>query len=248
MVDELMQFFECRQDTPKGKKSSVHYGFTDRLDKAAEQASLSPVDVSVIISYVNEFLMQLGMDGVKDPIMYQPEEIDYSEIKNDYMLRDERDIIWMKFTKDGYLGVVAASNDINFKIPSDASDYNNWHIEYNQFKHKDEQVWDYNTAGILVHQLGKEWDRSFVLVFPLTNIPDGYVRGDIERAIGNFLTDKGVPILDFYSHRYCSPHNYGYKKPEFEEKSVDFVEETMNDWYPNENYEDGLECWDGIDY
>ena len=27
--------------------------------------------------------------------------------------------------------------------------------------------WEYNTSGIIVHKLGKQWDTSFVLVFPL---------------------------------------------------------------------------------
>lgn len=63
-------------------------------------------------------------------------------------------------------------------------------------------VWIHNSSGILVHQLGKEWDESFVLVFPLANIPCGYNRYDIERAIGNMLIAEGVPVIDFYSHNY----------------------------------------------
>ena len=33
-------------------------------------------------------------------------------------------MIWMKFTSDGYLGVVATSNDVNFAIPKDKSECN----------------------------------------------------------------------------------------------------------------------------
>lgn len=61
--------------------------------------------------------------------------------------------------------------------------------------------WKYNSSGILVHQLNKEWDDSFVLVFPLVDIPSCY-KGDIERAIGNYLIDNEVPIIDFFSHNY----------------------------------------------
>ena len=37
--------------------------------------------------------------------------------------KDRRDIVLLKFTKDGYLGVVAASDDINFSIPHNKSEY-----------------------------------------------------------------------------------------------------------------------------
>lgn len=50
--------------------------------------------------------------------------------------------------------------------------------------------------------LKKSWDTSFLLVFPLSNIPEGYKRGDIEMAVGNYLSTKGVPIIDYYSHMY----------------------------------------------
>jgi hypothetical protein len=50
--------------------------------------------------------------------------------------------------------------------------------------------------------LGKAWDTSFVLLFPLANIPAEFERGDLERAIGNYLIDNNVPIIDFYSHNY----------------------------------------------
>ncbi|WP_369813894.1 hypothetical protein, partial [Halolactibacillus sp. JCM 19043] len=62
--------------------------------------------------------------------------------------------------------------------------------------------WKYNTSGIIVHHLGKCWDESFVLLFPLKNIPGNLSRSDVERGIGNYLIDKGVPILDFYFHNY----------------------------------------------
>lgn len=31
------------------------------------------------------------------------------------MLNNQSDVIWLRFTKDGYLGTIASSNDINFK-------------------------------------------------------------------------------------------------------------------------------------
>ena len=73
---------------------------------------------------------------------------------------------------------------------------------YNSYKKRNEEEGVHNSAGILVHKLGKEWDESFVLIFPLKGIPDGYTRSDVETAIGNMLIEKDVPILDFYSHMY----------------------------------------------
>lgn len=204
MNDEIRRFFSRYPGTPTKDdypQNSVHSDSTYRFDKAKEQSSLSPVDVDTIISYINEFLLAVGMSRVENPIC-KPEKINYEQIKEDNMLKKKSDIVWMKFTEDGYLGVVAGSDDINFSIPSCESDYNRGKYIYNQFKKKREWVWDYNTAGILVHKLNKTWNTSFVLLFPLADIPCGYVRGDIERAIGNYLIAKQVPILDFYSHNY----------------------------------------------
>ncbi|MGC6173957.1 hypothetical protein [Lacrimispora sp. 38-1] len=98
----------------------------------------------------------------------------------------------MKFTTDGYLGVVAASDDINFGIPNNSLEYN---------EKKPNNKWKYNTSGIIIHRLGKVWDENFVLVFPLPNIGDGE-RSDIECGVGNYLISKGVPILNYYSHMF----------------------------------------------
>lgn len=182
----MEQYFKCYPGTPRSTKSSVRYS-EYRLVKAQEQISFSSVSIDTIISYVNDFFTMIGMNKIESPIIYNPQRIDYKKIKTDNQLTDKRDIVWMKFTEDGYLGVVATSSDVNFDIPRDSSEY----------KEK-----KYKSSGILVHQLNKKWDNSFVLLFPLSNIPHGYKRGDIERAIGNYLIDKKVPIIDFYSHNY----------------------------------------------
>ena len=83
----------------------------------------------------------------------------------------------MKFTNKGHLGVVAKSFDINFESS--------------------------NTSGKLLKEVDEKWDESFVFIFPLTKeILKVYEKGDVERAIGNYLISKGVPIIDFYSHNY----------------------------------------------
>ena len=181
---------------PCGAYSSVHYDKLTRFDKAKEQAELKGKNIQEIMDYTNEFLGLLGMNSAINPIIEREafENNLYKEIKEKNNLKDERDIVWMKFTKDGLLGVVATSNDINFQVPYDLSDYKE-KITKNK--------WKYNTSGIIIHYLKKQWDESFVLIFPLQNISEKKLkRGDVERGIGNYLIKKEVPILDFFSHRY----------------------------------------------
>lgn len=174
---------------PCGKNSSVHYERDLRYKKALEQQALQTVDVHTIIGYINEFLVGIGMNPSNNPIQ-NPTNINYRSMKKEHNLADKRDIIWMKWTTDGFLGVVACSSDVNFDIPSDTSYY---HI-------KAKGKWLHKTSGILVHMLKKTWDESFVLIFPLCHMPSNYKRGDIERGVGNYLIDKKVPIIDYYSH------------------------------------------------
>lgn len=84
----------------------------------------------------------------------------YDEIKVAFDLLIPQNIIWLKFTTDGYLGVVASSFDINFSYES--------------------------TSGKLIDSVGKKWDETFVLIFPLTNdILLERNKTDIETAVGN---------------------------------------------------------------
>lgn len=173
----------CR---PRKKKSSVKkLQDSYRVDVAREQAKSAPAPIDDIVRHVNEFLEVLGMEKVENPRFEIPENWSKkkrkAEVKKLYTFVREKCatseyLVWMKFTKDRFLGVVAASDDIKFRKN--------------------------NTAGIIIHSLGKVWDRSFVLAFPLVRIPEGLNRDNIECGIGNYLIEKRVPILDFYSHRY----------------------------------------------
>lgn len=182
----------CVNEKGEWRCRSVHND-EFRFNKAKEEAKKAVVPIEQIISHVNEFLDEIGVMPVDSPKM-DPNEIDYARLKCDYQLEDERDLIWMKVTADGFLGVVAQSNDINFDIPQNAEDYNK--------RGKGGRSWEYNTSGIIVHKLGKEWNRNFVLVFPLKINDKKYNRHEIETAVGNYLIDKNVPILDYYSHNY----------------------------------------------
>jgi hypothetical protein len=192
---------------PYGKKSSVHYGDMTRFKKADEQSKLEIVSLEKIIGYTNDFLRRIGIEQVQNPVVrnYEIEPhnprmvlLDYERIKRDSRLNNRRHIVWMKFTTDGFLGVVAASDDVNFGMPHSKKQYN----DTTDGKPKSRSNnWQYNTSGIIIHHLNKKWDTNYVLVFPLANIDDK-LRKNIECGIGNYLIAKGVPILDYYSHNF----------------------------------------------
>ena len=101
----------------------------------------------------------------------------YYSIQQKFGLSHSKNILWFKFTEDGYLGVVARGQDIGFN--------------YNNF------------PGQCINNVSKSWDKSFVFVFPLTkDILGSRDPDEIENAVGNYLIAKGVPIIDFYSHNY----------------------------------------------
>lgn len=193
-MEKAMEYF-LDTSRPSGAYSSVHYDKRTRFDKAEEQAELRSKKIQEIIDYTNEFLELIEIDSTLNPIV-ESESFDnkfYKKIKEKNNLKDERDIIWMKFTEDGFLGVVATSNDINFQVPNNLS----------QYKEKSSHnKWKYNTSGIIIHHLNKQWDKSFVLIFPIKKNSKNLKRGDIERGLGNYLIKKEVPIPDFFSHRY----------------------------------------------
>lgn len=150
--------------------STVHNGpTTTRFRRVEEQAKISPVDVDEITEVIYEKFSEF----IAKPIKYEITEsqietngdvkICYKSLKDKYRLADERDIVWMKFTKDNYLGVVADSNDINFDIPNHRNMYD---------EKRENGRWKYNSSGILIHYLGKEWDSSFVLICPIIKFPE----------------------------------------------------------------------------
>lgn len=189
----------------KKYKQSVHGKSYVRFNEAKKQAELPPVKKSEIKEYVLDFLRKVGIKTTSNPelSLNSIDDIDYKNIAEEYSLSSEKDLIWIKFTKDGYVSVVATSNDINFDIPKDEKDYDSKIRVLNPYTQKYEEEWKHKSSGILIHKLNKEWDESFVLLFPLSNIPNGYNRHDIEKAIGNYIiTEKNVPVLDLFSHLY----------------------------------------------
>jgi hypothetical protein len=195
----------CKAKKLRGKEPSVHYGCTKRFDKAEDQFKILPKELDKKIELVNEALVLLGIDEVTNPkytnftVMSDKRiKIDYRHIAQQYGLNSEKHLIWMKDTKSGHTGVVAASNDCNFDIPSNEGDYNC--TTDGKCKNRNNK-WKYNTSGIIIHKLGQVWNEDFILLFPLKGICDESL-GDIECGIGEYLISKGTPILDYYSHTF----------------------------------------------
>jgi hypothetical protein len=91
-------------------------------------------------------------------------------------LTSAKQLIWMRFANDGHLGVVAASNDINFD-----SDTNSYKI---------------------IKSCNLEWDTSFVLIFPLNPLDSAvgnkHSRDEAETAVGNYLSDKRMSLFSTF--------------------------------------------------
>ena len=187
-------------------ENTVHYGKTKRFLKAIEQLRIQPVSKQDIIKWTNEFINAYGIDimDIDNEVFTNTltiEEFNKST-KEKYIITNKQDIIWMKFTNTGHLGVVACSNDVNFDIPTDKESYD---------ERLGSKKWKYNTSGIIVHYLNccseelVKWDKTSFLVFPLKDLESGkkgkMCRHEIETGVGNYLLFKGVPILDYYSHR-----------------------------------------------
>lgn len=199
----------------KRPENTVHYGKTQRFLEAEKQFQVPPANRQDIIRWTNEFiveyrkkfLQELEVQAVENEIRINGVSVtDYlrdfnKRTKEKYELTNMRDIVWMKFASTGHLGVVACSNDVNFDFPADQKSYDE----------RRGSRWKYNTSGIILHYLSchgrerLEWDQSSFLVFPLQGLESGREgkrqRRQLETGIGNYLIYKGVPILDYYSHR-----------------------------------------------
>lgn len=220
MIGNIEIFFAENPNTPTRTTKNTSYveiksNWEKRVSKAIEQSKIPPKPYSQVFVYTNEFFNILlnTSDGLnnnspcvlkldennqalildngiiaqgsswesprwnKEKNMYDYWDHKYDLIKEKFNLKYPNDIIWMKFTNKHHLGVVAKSFDINFNTD--------------------------NTSGKLVEKVDEKWDNSFIFIFPLTkDILKKYNKDEIERAVGNYLISKGVPIIDYYSHNY----------------------------------------------
>ena len=57
------------------------------------------------------------------------------------------------------------------------------------------------SSDVLVKEVGESRDKSFVMIFPITSEIFGKRSlGELELGIGNYLIERKVPIIDYYSH------------------------------------------------
>ena len=169
-----------------GKNQTSDQTLQKRIDKAITEEEKSTKTIEEIIDYVKEFLSMYAGNYDYNPICFEVDASPFIEektetgkrLKNTFNLFDDRHLVWIKFAiKDNkrHIGSVAAGNDINFEMNL--------------------------LSGKIISELGYAWDEEKILICPLPNIGMGE-RDDIECGIGNYLIEKGVPILDYYSHRY----------------------------------------------
>lgn len=152
-------------------------------------------DREKIISLVNEYLVALKIGEVKNPEVSVRKGVDrrikyskiWENIKNSEG-RNKRDIVWLKFTRNGVVEVVGTSCDIFFDEERSSTEK-----LMNELRERLNDKTDEWYKGL-------ETDDKEVLIFPLRNIPNELGRADIESGIGNYLISKGVPILNYFSH------------------------------------------------
>ena len=176
---------------------------TNRVRKAKEQMSLKPAEVSRVIRLTNEILAADGIQEIQNPVIRgkalekftsadnTTRKEAYEAVKNRFGMASVKHLLWLRFTQDGHLATVAASDDINFGRENKSYD--------------------------IIHTCGLEWDTSFILLFPITPITGRYQlqaneRDELETAVGNYLIANGVPIIDYYSHNYNERGNQIVKK------------------------------------
>ncbi len=166
----------CGQDRRLDVKTKGEIAFRYKVAGMEVEKINTPPTIETVKDYVNEFLDHIGMKPTCHiyPIVHKRRKISYCAVQKEYGTKDIKDLVWIKFTNKKYVGAVCVSNDVNFL--------------YN------------NTSGRIVKYLNQEWNKEFVLLAPLCDIPDGMDRRSIESGVGNYLIAKNVPILDFYSH------------------------------------------------
>lgn len=165
-----------------------------RVEEAKRQLGKQVVDLERIKKYANEFLNGLGFDTIDNPKFEMgwlkdddKRAVDefYKKIQDNFDLTYDSDIVFMRFTLDGYIGVVGNNKDAhNFA--------------------------DDTTSSIIISKLAKSWNKDFVYIFPLKKLwtIKDWDLGDcrchrVEKGIGNYLSEKyNVPILDYFSHRF----------------------------------------------
>ena len=149
------KYFRFYPDTPRSRETEKNDRI--RLKKAKEQSKLTPKAPKEVEKLVKKFLVNIG-------------------VKIGNSITNKGNFIWLKFTTDNFVGVVAAGYDFNFS--------------------------ETNRSGGYIKSVNKTWNTELLMVFPISELPKDKSLREVERAVGNYLIDQKVPIIDFYSHNY----------------------------------------------
>lgn len=157
-----------------------------RTEKAIAQSQKRPASIDTVIRLTNDILMSAGIQPVLDPIISGTFLQDllsgnpygaYRKIRDEY---SQSDLIWMKFTSSGHLGAVGAGDSLHFDEEDPSSE--------------------------MIRVCGQDWDRSFVLVFPVRRTGGMPLlrrkdRDAVEMAVRRYLISEDVPVLDCCEYR-----------------------------------------------
>lgn len=170
---------------------SVHFRDRTRFSKAEEESRKVPASAERVAEIVLDCLKRIGLPQAA-AIWADPRAVDYAAIRKQYRLKDKGEILFLKFSADGFIGVIGTGSEINFDYPPCRQDYNK----------RTGSDWAYHTSGILLSHVNKIWDQGSVMICPLRieNLP--FTRRQVATAVGNYLSEQGVPIIDYYSHHY----------------------------------------------
>ena len=119
-----------------GKYVTKEEAMKQRLDKAEDEAKKDVYPLEKITTIVIEFLEKVGCENpvsleiknIADFLTPRVRSRKYNQLKEKYDLNNRKHLVWMKFTTDGYIGVVAASDDENL--------YKLWRIRLEHILHE----------------------------------------------------------------------------------------------------------------
>lgn len=124
-------------------------------------------------------------------LIVDPQKINYELIRKKCKIEEKGHIIWVAFVNTGHVAVVGAGTDISFS------------------KNKKRGAWR------VLCELDVEWYEEKVIIVPvrkLDNKSNGLknvnnvlnCRNGVEHCIGEYLIEKKVSILNYYSHKNYS--------------------------------------------
>jgi len=178
---------------------SIKPKISDRISQAEKELNREEVfEIKDILQVLQDYFNQ--KDALIDGFPYietDIRKINYKEISRAYGTNDEGHIIWIAFVdkeyssgrKQSYVAVVGAGKDIGFS--------------QNERR---------GTWRVLCH-LGVKWNKTQVIIIPIRGLKSIGIkregmkicnilecRNGVEHFIGEYLTGKGVPILNLYQH------------------------------------------------